>query len=427
MARKIAIIGLGYAGLHTAIAFGEKKSILGFDIDATRVEELQQHHDRNGSFSKQELQQTQIEFTTDLALLAQADFYIVIVPTPINKFKEPDFECLISVSTLVASCLKKGDIVVYESTVYPGATEEHCLPLLEVGSQLEFGKDFSIGYSPERVNPGDKIHTFTNTIKIISASDAKTLAVLSKEYGDIVKAGVYPMSSVKAAEAVKIIENTQRDVNIGFINEMAQLLHKLNLDTKEVLDAAETKWNFVHCQPGLVGGHCISVDPYYLIHKANEVNYFPEMMIAARRINDEVATYIAGETIKQLAIHNLNNSDDDSILILGITYKENCSDIRNSKVASLVGELQNFNVKVHVYDPHADKKETLHEYGIKLENLADIPRVKGIVFAVSHADFISMSSEQFATLLVPGGIIMDIKGVLDKEKFKQQNIHVWRM
>lgn len=423
--RKIAIIGLGYAGLHTALALGKHKKIIGYDINTKRVAELLNDKDVHNEFSEKALKDTLVEFTSEEDKLKTADFYIIIVPTPINYAKEPDFTLLISASALVGKYLKKGDIVVYESTVYPGATEEICGPVLEAKSGLILGKDFSLGYSPERINPGDKIHKFEDTIKIVSGSDAKTLKIIAKEYEPAVEAGVLCVSSIKAAEASKVIENSQRDLNIAFVNEIAMLLHKFNLDTSEVLNAALTKWNFLPFKPGFVGGHCISVDPYYLIHKAQELNYYADVIPAARRVNEQVPVFIADETIKFIIEHHYLDKNT-TIGILGITYKENCPDIRNSLVVNLIRELETYGVKTKVCDPVADPKQVEEEYGIELIGWEDLSDLSAIVMAVSHDQFINIPKKEYQQKLVKNGVIIDVKAVLPTEEFKSIGIDIWR-
>lgn len=422
--RKIAIIGLGYAGLHTALAFGKHQKIIGYDINRARVTELVKHKDIHNDFTKKELKDTLAQFTYDESALKTANFYIIIVPTPVNQAKEPDLIPLVSASTLVGKYLKKGDIVVYESTVYPGATEEICVPVLEAKSGLTLGKDFSLGYSPERINPGDKIHKFEDTIKIVAGSDAKTLEIIAKEYENAVDAGVLRVSSIKVAESAKAIENAQRDLNIAFVNEIAVLLHALGLDTSEVLNAALTKWNFLPFKPGFVGGHCIGVDPYYLIHKAQELNYYMSVIPAARKVNEQVPIFIADETIKFIIKHHQVNNKT-MIGVLGITYKENCSDIRNSLVVNLIRELETYGVKTKVYDPLADPKQVKDEYGIKLVEWKDLSNLSAIVIAVSHNEFMKISKKEYQKKLVKNGVMVDVKGILPIDEFKLIGIDVW--
>lgn len=425
MARKIAIIGLGYAGLHTALAFSKQKKVIGYDINKKRIEELRRHVDTHGDFTKEDFLNSQIEYLDHPDRLKEADFYIIVVPTPINSAKEPDFEPLIEASSLVGKYLKPKDIVVYESTVYPGATEEICLPILEKISGLSLHKDFSLGYSPERINPGDKIHHFENTVKIVSGSDAKTLDIVAAEYASAIKTDIYRVPNIKTAEAAKIIENSQRDINIAFINEMAMLLHKLNLDPTDVLNAALTKWNFLPFRPGFVGGHCISVDPYYLIHKAQELNFYQNLIPAARKVNDGVANFIADESIKFILNHHPLNKNSE-IGVLGITYKENCPDIRNSLVVSLIKELETYGMKVKVYDPLADPQSVQHEYGISLVGWDELSDLAAVLIAVAHDEFKQITPQKYKDKLNSHGVIIDVKSILPADTFKAIGIPIWR-
>lgn len=426
MNRKIAIIGLGYAGLHTAIGFGLTQSIIGFDIDEERIKELKLGYDRHEDFTSDIVKKAKINFTSDASELDKADFYIVIMPTPIKKGNDPDFSYLVSASSMIGNILKKGDIVVYESTVYPGATEEVCLPILIEKSNLELGKDFKIGYSPERINPGDREHTFSNTIKIVAGSDDEGLELIAKEYERVVTAGVFRASNIRTAEAVKIVENIQRDTNIALINELSQLFHGLDIDTPEVIKAAQTKWNFIPYHPGLVGGHCIGVDPYYLLYKANEISSPLEIINTARNVNEHMSKFIAGEAIK-LLLNNKALNSHSSIAILGITFKENYDDVRNSKVSDLGKELESYGLTVYYYDPIANPEEVEKEYGVKLSSWEEIPEVSGIIIAVAHDQFKSLNSSDYQNKLTGNGILMDLKAVLDKKEFEKQNISIWRL
>jgi UDP-N-acetyl-D-glucosamine/UDP-N-acetyl-D-galactosamine dehydrogenase len=423
--RKIAVIGLGYAGLHTTLAFSKHKNIIGYDVNKKRVEELSHQIDAHGEFTAKDFLNSNTEYTSEPDRLKEADFYIIIVPTPINLAKEPNFEALIAASTLIGKYLKPNDIVVYESTVYPGATEEICLPILETISGLSVNKDFSLGYSPERINPGDKIHTFEDTVKIVSSSNDDALDIIAKEYADAIDAGIYRVSSIRAAEAVKVIENSQRDVNIAFINEMAMLLHKLDLDPTEILNAALTKWNFIPFKPGFVGGHCISVDPYYLIHKAQTLNIYQDLIPAARRVNDRVSTFIADETIKFMLSHPPLDKNSE-IGVLGITYKENCPDVRNSLVVNLIRELEGYGMKVKVCDPLADTEHVSQEYGIQLFSWDKLSNLSAILVAVAHDAFKKISAEQYKEKLNSNGVIIDVKSILPIEKFRAAGIDIWR-
>lgn len=425
--RRIAIIGLGYVGLHTAMAFAKVRDVIGFDINETRINELSEHHDSHGEFSDAELKDVAMTFSSNIDDLKDANFFIIIVSTPINLAKEPDLTALTRASETVAKQLKKDDVVVYESTVYPGATEEVCIPILERISRLKCGVDFWVGYSPERINPTDTLHSFENTVKIVSSCDENSLKIIKEEYDAVIKAGTYPLSSIKAAEAAKVIENAQRDINIAFVNEMALILHKLGLDTQEVLKAAATKWNFLPFQPGLVGGHCIGVDPYYLIHKSQELGFYPDLIISGRRINSGMGKYIADETIK-LLIQNDVDIKHASIAVLGITYKENTPDIRNSQASEIVHELECYHLNVLAYDPVADPEDVYKEYGIELVDGWDkIHDVSAIVMAVPHDEFKKISKEQLLEKFHGKAIIMDVKGILNADDYVSTDAVVWRL
>ena len=358
--RKISVVGLGYVGLPVAVAFGKHGPVIGFDINENRLEELRAGQDRTNEVSATELGDTQIEFTSKPEVLAQADFHIVAVPTPIDDAHQPDLTPVVKASESVGTALKKGDIVVYESTVYPGVTEDICVPILERVSGLKCGPDFTVGYSPERINPGDKEHTFTKIKKVVSGQDAATLEIVADVYSSVVTAGVYKAASIKVAEAAKVIENTQRDLNIALMNELALIFDRMGIDTLDVLEAAGTKWNFLKFKPGLVGGHCIGVDPYYLTHKAEKLGYIPQVILAGRRINDSMGAFIAQQTIKQM-IHAGHAIAGAVVTLLGLTFKENCPDLRNSRVIDIIRELEEFDVQVQVFDPVASSAEALHE------------------------------------------------------------------
>jgi UDP-N-acetyl-D-galactosamine dehydrogenase len=426
MKRKIAIIGLGYAGLHTALAFGLVGPIVGYDIDQERVKELKEGIDRHGDFSSETIKKTKINFTTNPEDLKDQNFYIIIVPTPIKKGNEPDFDYLISASELVGHYLKKGDIVVYESTVYPGATEEVCLPILTEESGLKFGEDFSLGYSPERVNPGDTEHSFDNTVKVVSGSDPKTLDIIAQEYKNAVSAGVYKVPNIKTAEAVKIVENIQRDTNIALVNELSKLFHSMDVDTEEVIKAAQTKWNFLAFHPGLVGGHCIGVDPYYLLYKANELGEPLKIIDAARNVNEQMSKFVAQEAVRLLAKNKAFNSHTN-VALLGLTFKENYDDIRNSKVADLGKELESYGINVFYHDPLADPKDVEKEYGFKLTRWEDIPKVAAVIVAVGHDQFKKLKPTKYLEKLKENGILMDLKAILNQKEFEDQKITFWRL
>lgn len=408
----LSVTGLGYVGLPIALEFARKMKVIGFDLNSERVELMRRHIDPSNELDASAFEGCDIEFTSNPADLAKASFHVVAVPTPINEHKLPDLKPLLGATTSVGRALKKGDYVVFESTVYPGCTEDDCVPILERESGFKLNKDFKVGYSPERINPGDKEHTLTKILKIVSGSDEEALREISKVYGAIIKAGIYEASSIKVAEAAKIIENTQRDVNIALMNELSLIFNKLNINTYEVLEAAGTKWNFLKFSPGLVGGHCIGVDPYYLTYKANELGIHSRIINGGRMINDDMASYIANQIVKRLisAGHAINGS---RVLVMGATFKENVSDIRNSKVADMVYELKSFSVNVDVVDPHASSKELIKEYGF---GLVDAPTGKyhAVVVAVNHNEYLKLSDEEFKNLCVENGLFVDIKGAFRK-------------
>ena len=426
MNRKIAVVGLGYVGLPVAVAFGKKARIIGFDINEHRINTLKQGIDHTKEVESQDLLEADIDFTNDPSRLREADFIIVAVPTPITETKQPDLTPLIKASETVGSNLQKGAIVVYESTVYPGATEEVCVPVLEKASGLKAGVDFFVGYSPERINPGDKEHTFTKITKVVSGQNDEVLEIIAGVYGSVVEAGVYRASSIKVAEAAKVIENTQRDLNIALMNELAIIFDKLGIDTAEVLKAAGTKWNFLPFTPGLVGGHCIGVDPYYLTHKAESVGYHPEVILAGRRINDNMGKFVATSLVKQM-IHKNMPIQGARVTVLGLTFKENVPDLRNSKVIDVIRELQEFGVEVQVTDALADKDEAVREYGIELIDYDKLVPADAVVLAVPHDEYVERGWEQFDRLLKHGkGIVVDIKSKLEKETCPA-NITLWRL
>ena len=409
---KIGIIGLGYVGLPLAVEFGKKYPTIGFDINANRIAELQTGVDKTLETSKKELDDsTYLTFSDVAEKLAQCNVYIVTVPTPINAHKQPDLSPLMKASALLGTVIKRNDIIIYESTVYPGATEEICVPILEQVSGLTFNTDFFVGYSPERINPGDKEHRVTNIFKITSGSTPETADTVDALYNVIITAGTHKASSIKVAEAAKIIENTQRDVNIALINELAILFNKLNIDTEEVLLAAGTKWNFLPFKPGLVGGHCISVDPYYLTHKALAIGYNPEIILAGRRLNDNMGFYIVSQVIK-LMLKKCLQISDAKILIMGLTFKENCPDIRNTRVVDIINEFKTYDAQVEVYDPWVDPKETEHEYGITpITHLID-NQYDAILLAVKHDQFTHMGVDAIRALGKENHVLYDIKYLL---------------
>ncbi|MEY4590374.1 MAG: hypothetical protein RL497_2450 [Pseudomonadota bacterium] len=424
--RSISVIGLGYVGLPVAVAFGKSKRTLGFDINATRISELQAGQDRTLEISPEDLAATDIMFSCTAEDLKLADFHIIAVPTPINEAKQPDLRPLLSASRSLAPQLKKGDIVVFESTVYPGATEEECVPVLEAGSNLICGKDFFVGYSPERINPGDKEHTFTKITKVVSGQTPEVLDIVAAVYGSVVTAGVYKASSIKVAEAAKVIENTQRDLNIALMNELAVIFDRLGIDTLEVLKAAGTKWNFLPFRPGLVGGHCIGVDPYYLTHKAEKIGYHPQVILAGRRINDGMGAYIAQRAIKQLILagHAIKGA---RVGIFGLTFKENCPDLRNSKVIDVINEFASYGVELLVHDAMADSHEAEEEYGVSLVDLAAMTALDAAVFTVAHSEYAQFTTAYVQACLNPGGAVFDVKAMFNPADFAAAGIPYWRL
>jgi UDP-N-acetyl-D-galactosamine dehydrogenase len=423
----IAVIGLGYVGLPLVVEFGKHFRTIGFDICAPKVESCQRGIDPSRELSDQQMRAAErAEYTADPQLLAEADVVIVAVPTPVDEAKSPDFAPLIGASQAAGRHLKKGAIVVYESTVYPGATEEVCIPVLERESGMKWKRDFFVGYSPERINPGDREHTLTNVIKVVAGDTPDTLEKVAGLYEKIVQPGVCRCSSIKAAEACKVIENTQRDLNIALMNELAVIFGKLGIDTSEVLRAAGTKWNFMRFSPGLVGGHCIGVDPYYLTHKAEMLGYHPQVILAGRRINDGMGKYIAEQTIKNMIACG-SYVKGARVNVLGLTFKENCADLRNSKVADVINELRSYGIEVSVYDPNADPAEALHEYGERLVPWDELPRADAVVAAVAHDQLTALSVEDFQKKLVRGGCFIDVKACFDQARLEQAGIRVWRL
>jgi len=425
-ARKISVIGLGYVGLPVAIHFGQLAPVIGFDKSEQRIAELKENHDRTNEVSTNDLIKSKVTFTTNAQDLAQADFHIIAVPTPINKAKHPDLTLLLNASKTVAEQLKKGDIIVYESTVYPGATEDDCIPILEKYSGLQAGKDFFVGYSPERINPGDKQHNFANITKIVSGQDENTLNIVAETYSKVVKAGVHRASSIKVAEAAKVIENTQRDLNIALMNELALIFKHMNIDTDEVLKAAETKWNFLPFKPGLVGGHCIGVDPYYLTHQARNYGYHPEVILAGRRINDSMGKHIASQTIKQLIDADFKIKKS-RIGVMGLTFKENCPDLRNTRVIDIINELKNFGAELYIHGPCASKKEAKTHYNLQLQDWEDIKELDAMIIAVAHDEFMNREPEEYLNKFRGKPIIIDVKSALNKSKFEQLGATIWRL
>jgi UDP-N-acetyl-D-galactosamine dehydrogenase len=422
--RKIAVIGLGYVGLPVAVAFARAAPVIGFDIDRARIDELRAGRDRTREVDAADLARPNLACTSDPAALAGADFYIVTVPTPIDAANRPDLSAMLSASKTVGHALKRGDIVVYESTVYPGAIEEDCVPVLENASDLKCGGDFTVGYSPERINPGDKAHRFETITKVVAALDAKTLDIVAEVYGSAVTAGIHRAPSIKVAEAAKVIENTQRDLNIAFMNELSEICHALGIDTTDVLAAARTKWNFLPFHPGLVGGHCIGVDPYYLTHRAERAGYAPRVILAGRQINDGVGRRVARECARLLM---QRGGAAPVVTVLGLTFKENVPDIRNSKVVDIVRELSSFGIAAQVHDPLAAAQEAEHQYGIKLATMPALRPADAVVLAVGHEDYVRGGWPLMRKLLKNGGgIVLDVKSLLDRAA-KPDEVELWRL
>ena len=423
----IAVIGLGYVGLPLAVEFGKKFDTLGFDLAADKVAAYARHVDPTGEVSTEDLRAaTRLQCSTDPSVVGRADFIVVAVPTPVDDAHQPDFTPLVKASESVGKHLKRGATVVFESTVYPGATEEVCIPIIEKHSGFKWKQDFYVGYSPERINPGDKERTVTKIVKVVSGDSPETLQRVASVYGAVITAGVYPASSIKVAEAAKVIENTQRDLNIALMNELSVIFRRIGIDTLEVLKAAGTKWNFLPFRPGLVGGHCIGVDPYYLTHQAEMLGYTPQVILAGRRINDSMGRYVAEQTVKQMIANDLPVKGAP-VIVLGMTFKENCPDIRNSKVIDVVRELQSFGANVLVHDPLADSAECQHEYGIGLTEWDALPQASAIVAAVSHKEYAELGLERLLRKLVPGGVFTDVKSGYDPAALQAAGVRPWRL
>lgn len=420
--KTLAVIGLGYVGLPIALLFAKKIKVIGFDINSKRIEMMRNKIDPSCELSPEEFEGCDIYFTDKIEDLKQAHFFVVAVPTPIDKYNKPDLTPVLSASRTVAQVLKKGDYVVYESTVYPGCTEEDCIPILET-SGLKFKQDFKVGYSPERINPGDKEHTLANTVKVVSGCCQESLEEIAKTYELVITAGVHRASSIKVAEAAKIIENTQRDMNIALMNELSMIFHRMGINTYEVIEAAGTKWNFLKFKPGLVGGHCIGVDPYYLVYKAEQLGIIPKIISASRATNDGMAEYVAKSCVSEL-IRLGKDLSKSKILVMGVTFKEDVTDIRNSKVADLVYALKSFHLNVEIVDPLADNDEVQHEYGF---SIAQTPASKGydaVIVAVSHKEYIHLNETDFNSLISPNGLLMDLKGIY---RNKIKNLNTWSL
>ena len=423
----VAVVGLGYVGLPLAVEFGKKRATIGFDMSNAKVESYRRFVDPTGELSGADLRAaTQLSVTTDPAALGEADFIIVAVPTPVDVVHQPDFGPLVGASESVGRHMKQGAVIVYESTVYPGATEEVCIPILEKFSGRQWKRDFHVGYSPERINPGDKEHTLTKILKVVSGDDQKTLDEVAALYESIITAGVFRASSIMVAEAAKVIENTQRDLNIALMNELAILFDKIGIDTLEVLQAAGTKWNFLPFRPGLVGGHCIGVDPYYLTHKADMVGYHPQVILAGRRINDGMGKFIAEQTVKHM-IRNGAHVNGSRVNVLGLTFKEDCPDIRNTRVIDVINELKSYGIDVHVHDPVADAAQARHEYGLALESWDALPRADAIVVAVAHRQFVARPLDDYLGKAAAHACFIDVKGRFDLAALKGAGLTVWRL
>jgi UDP-N-acetyl-D-galactosamine dehydrogenase len=423
----IAVVGLGYVGLPLAVEFGKVRPTIGFDVAQRKVAMIQGGEDPTGEVGTEGLKAaTHLTVTSDETLLKQAELIVVAVPTPVDEAHRPDFSPLVGASEIIGRNLQRGAVVIYESTVYPGATEEICVPVLEKISGLKWGVDFNIGYSPERINPGDREHTLTTITKVVSGDTPETLEKVAALYSSIVKAGVHKASSIKVAEAAKVIENTQRDLNIAFMNELAIIFDKLGIDTTEVLQAAGTKWNFLKFFPGLVGGHCIGVDPYYLTHKAEMLGYHPQVILAGRRINDGMGKFVAEKTVK-LMIQTGSNIRGAQVNVLGLTFKENCPDVRNSKVPDIVRELESYGIKVNICDPCAEADEVMHEYGLTLTAQNQLPKAEALIVAVSHHEFAKLTPQAAGELVQAKGVVVDVKSVLSSAAYQAAGYTFWRL
>ncbi len=423
----VAVVGLGYVGLPLAVEFGRKFKTLGFDLSQAKVDAYRRGVDPTGEVSAADLAASKgLSVSTDPAVLREADFIVVAVPTPVDDAHQPDFGSLLGASATVGRNLKLGATVVFESTVYPGATEEICVPVIEQHSGMKWQRDFFVGYSPERINPGDREHTLTRITKVVAGDSSETLERVAAFYGAVVTAGVHRATSIKVAEAAKVIENTQRDLNIALMNELALIFHKIGIDTTEVLEAAGTKWNFLPFRPGLVGGHCIGVDPYYLTHKADKLGYHPQVILAGRRFNDGMGMYVAEQTVKQMIRAGFAVRGSD-VIVLGLTFKENCPDLRNSRVIDVVRELESYGAVVHVHDPVADPAEARHEYGVELRPWEALPVASAVVAAVAHREFRARPVIDYVSKLAAGGIFTDVKCQADAAALRTHGVNVWRL
>ncbi|MDT2646099.1 nucleotide sugar dehydrogenase [Enterococcus dongliensis] len=423
---KISLVGLGYVGMPIAVAFAKKVEVIGFDLNKAKIEQYKSGVDPTKEVGDKAIQETTVEFTSNPEDLKKAKFHIVAVPTPVNEDHTPDLTPVESASKTVGQNLVKGSIVVFESTVYPGVTEDICIPILEKESGLKCGEDFKVGYSPERINPGDKIHRLETIVKIVSGMDEESLDTIAKVYELVVEAGVHRASCIKVAEAAKVIENSQRDINIAFMNELSIIFHKMGIDTKEVLEAAGTKWNFLKFYPGLVGGHCIGVDPYYLTHKAEQLGYHSQVILAGRRINDDMGKEVANSAIK-LLIQNKKSVSNAKIGIFGFTFKENCPDTRNTKVIDIVNELNEYGLEPVVFDPEADADEARRIYGVEFANESDMNELDIVIIAVNHSQFAKKDNQYWLDKVNNPKIIMDLKGMLDKNEIEANDASYWRL
>ena len=424
---KISVIGLGYVGLPLAVEFSKLYNVVGFDINAKRIKELKNNYDNTNEYDESEMASSvDLYLTNSQKDIKDSNVYIITVPTPVDKNNRPDLMPLESASKMIGSYLMENDVVIYESTVFPGATEEVCVPILEKYSKLKYNTQFFCGYSPERINPGDKKHTLKTIVKITSGSNKPTADLINELYGSIVSAGVYQVSSIRVAEAAKVIENTQRDVNIALVNELALIFNKMNLDTNEILEAAGTKWNFLPFRPGLVGGHCIGVDPYYLTYKASELGYHPEIILAGRRINDNMGIYIAEKTIEQITKKGISPLGA-RVAILGPTFKENCPDIRNTKVVSIIAKLLQYKCNLSISDYWVESKDARKKFGCEVKDLESIRNQDAVIVAVGHQKYQALKEKDWNRLIKPGGVIIDVKSILKKENFSKRNVHYWRL
>lgn len=425
---KLSVVGLGYVGLPLAIAFGKKADVIGFDINEKKIKLYNDGIDVTEEVGDEELKKNVVNFTSDEKKIREAKFHIVSVPTPINEDKTPNLNPLKGATRTVGRNLTKGSVVVYESTVYPGVTEEVCIPILEEESNMKCGQDFKVGYSPERINPGDKKHRLENIVKIVSAVDDESLDIISKVYELVVEVGVHKAESIKVAEAAKVIENSQRDINIAFMNELSIIFNKLDIDTKAVLEAARTKWNFLNFTPGLVGGHCIGIDPYYLTYKAEQIGYHSQIILSGRKINDGMGKHVAEHTVKNM-IKADKQVKGSKVAIMGLTFKENCPDVRNTKVIDIIKELEEYGVDVLVVDPASDAEEVYNEYGIKLWNIEDIKNIDAVIFAVAHDEFKSLTLENILNLYngSNGKVLVDVKGIFEKDEAENLGYIYWRL